>query len=49
MSAELSTASALNTGSTEQDLRGVLDALEGVVDPEHLQRARLLLARVVGK
>ena len=40
---------ALNTGSTEQELRAVLDALEGVVDPEHLKRARLLLARVVGK
>ena len=40
---------ALNTGSTEQELRAVLDALEGVVDPEHLMRARLLLARVVGK
>ncbi len=40
---------ALNTGSTEHDLRAVLEALQGVVEPDHLKRAGLLLARVVGK
>ena len=40
---------ALNAGSSPQELAGVLGALEGIVPPSHLLRARLLLARVVGK
>jgi 4-carboxymuconolactone decarboxylase len=40
---------ALNTESTPAELAAVLSALSGVVPAEHLERARLLLARVVGK
>lgn len=40
---------ALNAGSSAEELAGVLGALEGVVVGPHLLRARLLLARVVGK
>ena len=40
---------ALNAGSTAAELGAALDALDGVVDRDHLYRARLLLARVVGK
>jgi 4-carboxymuconolactone decarboxylase len=40
---------ALNTESTPAEVSAALDALAGVVPAEHLDRARLLLARVVGK
>jgi 4-carboxymuconolactone decarboxylase len=40
---------ALNAGGSPAEVQGVLDALEGAVDGEHLRRARLLLARVLGK
>jgi 4-carboxymuconolactone decarboxylase len=40
---------ALNTGSTAKEVEAAIECLEGVVDAEHLSRARLLLARVVGK
>jgi len=40
---------ALNAGVPPSELRGTLAALEGVVAPEALQRATLLLQRVLGK
>ncbi len=40
---------ALNAGAGADEVRGVLEALTGVVDADHLRRARLLLARVLGK
>lgn len=40
---------ALNTGSTPTEVASALEALEAVVPAENLQRARLLLDRVVGK
>jgi 4-carboxymuconolactone decarboxylase len=40
---------ALNTESTPKELSTALDALEDMVPAENLGRARLLLARVVGK
>lgn len=40
---------ALNAGATASEVGEVLEALSGVVDPAHLQRSRMLLARVVGK
>jgi len=40
---------ALNAGVPPSELRGTLAALEGVVAPDALQRATLLLQRVLGK
>lgn len=40
---------SLNAGSSPGELAGVIGALDGIVPPSHLLRARLLLARVVGK
>ncbi|MBX3172978.1 MAG: carboxymuconolactone decarboxylase family protein [Gemmatimonadaceae bacterium] len=40
---------ALNAGAAAAEVTATLDALEGVVEGEALQRARLLLARVLGK
>lgn len=40
---------ALNAGASAEELRANLGILEGVVHGEHLARARLLLARVLGK
>ncbi|MBK7907727.1 MAG: carboxymuconolactone decarboxylase family protein [Gemmatimonadetes bacterium] len=40
---------ALNAGVPAAELRGTLEALEGVVPGPALERARLLLDRVVGK
>ncbi|MEX2181683.1 MAG: carboxymuconolactone decarboxylase family protein [Gemmatimonadaceae bacterium] len=40
---------ALNAGATETDVAGTLDALEGIVDVDALERAERLLARVLGK
>lgn len=40
---------ALNVGATADEVIGTLDALDGVVEPGFLLRARLLLQRVLGK
>jgi 4-carboxymuconolactone decarboxylase len=40
---------ALNAGAGEAEVRGTLEALTGIVDAGALDRARLLLARVLGK
>ncbi len=40
---------ALNAGAGADEVKGVLEAIEGAVEGEHLARARLLLARVLGK
>lgn len=40
---------ALNAGVPADELRGTLAVLEGVVSPDALQRAGLLLERVLGK
>lgn len=40
---------ALNAGATPDEVSGTLDALDGIVDAGLLLRARLLLARVLGK
>jgi 4-carboxymuconolactone decarboxylase len=40
---------ALNAGVPAAELRGTLAVLDGVVAPEALQRAGLLLQRVLGK
>jgi 4-carboxymuconolactone decarboxylase len=40
---------ALNAGAPPDEVRATLDALQGAVDEGNLSRARLLLARVLGK
>lgn len=40
---------ALNAGATKEQVRGTLDAMEGIVDAGMLLRGRLLLERVLGK
>jgi 4-carboxymuconolactone decarboxylase len=40
---------ALNAGASKDEVVGTLDALEGIVEAGLLLRARLLLARVLGK
>lgn len=40
---------AVNAGGSEEEVGGVLDAVEDSVAPDHLHRARLLWARVRGK
>lgn len=40
---------ALNSGATPAEVRATLEALDGVVRADDLERARLLLARVLGK
>lgn len=40
---------ARNVGVPDEGIAGTLAALDGVVDKEHLKRARLLWLRVVGK
>lgn len=40
---------AVNAGGSEEEVAGVLEALDGAVSPEHLHSARLLWARVRGK
>lgn len=40
---------ALNAGATPQDVTATLDALDGLIAPANLIRAKLLFARVAGK
>lgn len=40
---------AVNAGASARAVEATLDALEGLVSPDNLVRARLLLARVLGK
>lgn len=40
---------SLNAGGSADEMKSLLDALEGVVDSDNLARAKLLLARVLGK
>jgi hypothetical protein len=45
----LSATPSPNAGASRDEVAGTLDALEGIVEPGLLLRARLLLARVLGK